>query len=107
LSEDFAKFCVIINRPYKNLTTDEYKNIKAYIFSNLQTNAHVAVGFIRLLYHSLQIEWLVTVEAVPHMVKNANQNKHVFIKGKFIFMQIGSEVVIDDKVCIYVCYVYT
>jgi len=106
LSKDFAKFCVIINKPYKNLTTDQYTNIKAYIFSNLETNAYVTVGFIRVLYHSLQIEWLVTVQAVPHMVKSANQNKHVFIQGKFVFMQIGSEVVIGDKVCMYVCMLY-
>ena len=96
VSADFARFCVIINKPYKNLTIDEYKDIKAYIFSNLKTNTYVTVGFIRVLYHSIQIEWFVTVQAVPHMIKSAHQYKHVFIKGKFVFMQIGSKVVIDE-----------
>ena len=105
LSEDFLKFCVIINKPYKNVTIDEYKNIKAYICSNLNVYAYVTVGFIRMLYHSLHIEWLVTVQAVPHMIKTAYQNKDFFIKKNFVFMQIGIEVVIYDEVsdcmCIY------
>ena len=101
LSEEFAKFCVIIDKPYENVTVDEYKNVKAYIFSNLNVYAHVAVGYIKMLYHSLQIEWLVTVQAVPHMIMSAHQNKDLFIKRNFVYMQIGSEVVINDEVCKY------
>ena len=98
LSKKFAKFCVIINKPYKSVTTEEYEKVKAYIFDNLNTNAYVTVGFIRILCHSLHIEWLVTVQAVPHMVRNAYQNKDIFIKENCIFMQIGIEVVIEDEV---------
>ena len=106
LSEDFLKFCVIINKPYKNVTIDEYKNIKAYICSNLNVYAYVTVGFIRMLYHSLHIEWLVTVQAVPHMIKTAYQNKDFFIKKNFVFMQIGIEVVIYDEVSDCMCIIY-
>ena len=98
LSKDFVKFCVIIDKPYKHVTIEEYEKVKTYIFSNLETNAYVTVGFIRLLYHSLHIEWLVTVQAVPHMIKSAHQNKDIFIKRNFVFMQIGSELVINDEV---------
>ena len=35
LSEDFVKFCIINDKPYKNITTEEYKKVKAYIFDNL------------------------------------------------------------------------
>ena len=101
LSEEFAKFIVIIDKPYENVTVDEYKTVKAYIFSNLNVYAHVAVGYIKLLYHSLHIEWLVTVQAVPHMIMSAHQNKDIFIKRNFVYMQIGSEVVINDEVCEY------
>ena len=115
LSEEFVKFCVIINKPYKNVTIDEYKSIKAYICSNLNVYAYVTVGFIRMLYHSLHIEWLVTVQAVPHMIKTAFQNKDIFVKESIVFMQIGTEVVVNDEVYTYirllviiacVCYVY-
>ena len=97
-SKEFATFCVIINKPYKDVTLEDYKKIKAYIFNNLNVYAHVSVGFIRLLCHSLHIEWLVTVHAVPHMIQSAHQNKDFFIKEKFIYLQIGSKVVIGDKV---------
>ena len=100
LSEDFARFCIIINKPYKSVTVEEYTKVKAYIFSNLKTHAYVTVGFIRMLYHSLHIQWVVTTQAVPHMIKNAHQNKNVFIQENYIFMQIGIEVVIDDEVCV-------
>ena len=98
LSRDFAKFCVIINKPYKSVTIEEYKNVKEYIFDNLNTNAYVTVGFIRILFHSLHIEWLVTIQAVHHMIRNAYQNKDIFIKENIVFMQIGTEVVINDEV---------
>ena len=98
LSEEFVKFCVIIDKPYKNVTTDEYKNIKAYILRNLSVDAHVIASFTKILYHSLHIEWLVTVQAVPHMIRNACRNKDVLIKEKIVFLQIGIEVVINNEV---------
>ena len=101
-SEDFVKFCIIIKKPYEKATIEEYKEIKAYIFSNLETNPSVAVGSVTMHYHSLHIEWLVTVQAVSHMVKSAQQSKDIFIKDNFVFMQIGTEVVINDEVCAYV-----
>ena len=104
-SGDFAKFCIIINKPYKSVTIQEYIKVKSYIFNVLDVNAYVTVGFIKMLFHSLQIEWLVTVQALSHMIKSAYQHKDIFIKEKFIFMQIGTEVVINDEVSI-VCNTY-
>ena len=100
-SEEFAKVCVIIDKPYENVTVEEYEKVKAYVFSNLDIYAYVAVGYIKMLYHSLHIEWLVTVQAVPHMIKSAHQNKNIFIERNYVFMQIGSEVVINNEVCKY------
>ena len=102
LPKDFVKFCVVIKKPYSNVTIKEYNEVKAYIFSNLETNCDVTVGFTTLLYHSLHIEWLVTVQAVPHMIRSAYESKHIFINKNFVFMQIGTEVVIEDKVCKYI-----
>ena len=99
LSEDFARFSIVIDKPYRRLTMEEYAKVKTFIFSNLKTHAYVAVGFLKLLYHSLHIEWFVTVQAVPHMIKNAQQCKDIFVKESFVFMQIGCKVVIDIKVC--------
>ena len=97
-SEDFMKFCVIIRKPYKNVTIKEYKRVKAYICSKLEIKPSATAGFVTLLFHSLHIEWLVTVQAVPHMIKIAHQKKDILIKHDFVFMQIGTEVVINDEV---------
>ena len=102
LSQEFVEFCVIINKPYKYVTIEEYKRIKTYIFSKLETNTYVTVGFVKILYHSLHIEWFVTIQAVPHMIGRAHQSKSIFINEKFVYMQIGSEVVIKDEVCMYI-----
>ena len=101
LSEDFVKLCVVINKPYKNVTTEEYKKVKAYICANLKINAYATQGFVTIFYHSLHIEWLVTIQAVPHMIKAAHQNKDNFIKENFVFIRIGSEIVIEDEVPVF------
>ena len=100
LSEDFVKFCIVIDQPYKNVTPEEYEKVKAYISANLNINAYATARFIRMFYHSLHIEWLVTIQAVPHMIKAAKQSKNEFLKEKFVFMKIGGEIVIDDEVSI-------
>ena len=102
-SEDFIKLCIIINKPYKSVTMKEYENVKAFICSNLKIIPSVISSFFMMLYHSLHIEWLVTVQAVSHMIKIAHQNKDLFIKEKFVYMQISSEVVINDEVRMYAC----
>ena len=98
VSEDFAQFCIVINKPYKNVTIEEYTKVKKFIFTNLKTHAYVTVGFIRMLYGSLHIEWLITVQAVPHMIRNAQKSLNIFIEENFVFMQIGLEIVINNKV---------
>ena len=99
MSKDFVKLCIVIDKPFKNITPKEYENVKAYLLDNLNVNAYTTARFIRMFYHSLHIEWLVTIQAVPHMIKTANQSKIEFLKEKFVFMKIGSEIVIDHKVC--------
>ena len=101
ISKEFVKFCVIVNQPYKSVTIEEYEKIKTYIFNKLKTNDVVIHRFVKMLYHSLHIEWLVTVQAVPHMIRSAHKSKDIFIKEKFVYMQIGSEVVIKEEVCTY------
>ena len=99
MSKEFVRFLSVIDKPYRRLTIEEYTKVKTFIFSKLKTHAYAAIGYFKILYRSLHIEWFVTDQAVPHMIKNAQQSKDVFIKEGFIFMQIGCEVLIDIKVC--------
>lgn len=91
----FEKLCVIIDKPYVKLTLDKYEDIKNFIFKNLDVHRYVTSGYIRVLLDPLHIEWHVTTQAVPHMIKIAHEQQKDFRSKSFIFMEIGKEVIID------------
>ena len=90
----FDKFIAIIDRPYRKLTVDEYEEIKKFIFKNLDINHYVSSGYFRVFYSSLHLEWHVTTQAIPHMIKMAHKRRTVFTKNCYVFMQIGKEIII-------------
>ena len=94
LPKGFAKFCVILDVSYRKLTLEQYKEIKAFIFDNLDVHRYITTGYIRVLFGSLCLEWHVTMQAVPHMIKMAHEQRALFMKNFYIFMQIGEEVII-------------
>ena len=93
----FDKFIVVIDKPYKKLTVDKYEEVKKFIFDNLDVYHYVANEYIRVLFDSLHLEWHVTMQAIPHMIKMACQRKAIFKKNNYIFMQIGKETIIDMR----------
>ena len=103
---EFEKFYVVINKPYNIITLKEYKEIKAYIVKILGSIPSVFRRLNKLVYSSLHIEWLIIVEAVPYMIEMAKQKKDVFLSEKFVFMQIGTEIIFD-VVCIFIIQMYS
>ena len=91
----FEKFCVIIDKPYMQLTVEKYEETKEFIFKNLDTNRYCTNAYIRVLFDSLHLEWHVTTQATPHMIKIALKRKTFFEENHFVFMKIGNEVIID------------
>ena len=91
----FEKFYAFIKKPYKKLTIEEYEKVKSFIFDNLDVHRYVTNGYIEILFDSLHIEWHVTTQATPHMIKVANEQQEFFTKNDLIFMQIGGEIVIN------------
>ena len=91
----FEKFCVIIDKPYKNLSPEKYQEIKTFIFNNLDVHRYVTNGYIRVLFASLHLEWHVTTQAIPHMIKMAHDRRAMFTKNLFVYMQIGKEIIIN------------
>ena len=92
---EFEKFCVIIDQSYKKLTTEKYEEIKKFIFDNLDTHRYVTNEYIRVLFGCLHLEWHVTTQAIPHMIKTACQQQAVFKNNSYVFMQIGKEIIFD------------
>ena len=94
LPPEFAKFCVILDVPYRKLTLEQYKEIKAFIFDNLDVHRYITTGYIRVLFGSIGLKWHVTMQAVPHMIEMAYRKRALFIENFYVFMQIGEEVII-------------
>jgi len=91
----FERFCVIIDKSYKKLTAEKYEETKTFIFNNLDTHCYVTNGYIRVLFDSLHLEWHVTIQATPHMIKMAHKWQAFFKNNFFVFMQIGKEITIS------------
>jgi len=108
----FERFCVIIDKPYKKLTVDKYEEIKTFVFNNLDTHRYVTNKYIRVLFDSLHLEWLVTIQAIPHMIKVAHEQQMFFKNNFLVFMQIGKEIIInipteETSVSLHICtYMY-
>ena len=93
----FEKFCVIIDKPYKKLTVEKYEEIKEFILENLDIHHYVTNEYIRVLLGSLYLEWHVTSQAIPQMIKKANEQKAFFRKNLVVFMQIGEKIIINKQ----------
>ena len=91
----FEKLCVVIDKPYVKLTVDKYEDMKNFIFNNLDVHCYITSGYFRVLLDPLHLEWHVTTQAIPHMIKMAHERQDVFKSKSFIFMEIGKEVIID------------
>lgn len=98
LPPEFKKICVTIDKPFTSLTKSKYEEIKEFVFGQLDTKHYVASPYVKILFHSLHLEWYVTGQAVPFMINMAFQNKDVFIKEGFVFMQIGENTIFDRQV---------
>ena len=91
----FEKFCVIIDKPYKKLTVEEYEKTKKFIFDNLEVRHYVNTRYLRVLFDSLHLEWHVVVVVIPHMIEMAYERQENFKEKSYVYMQIGKEIIID------------
>ena len=92
----FRKFLLIIKTHYKDISPKQFKTIRNYIVKTLKIKSYMLTRYMKFHFNSLHIEWLVIVQAIPYMIKMAHQNKEMFINEKFVFMKIGSEIIIDQ-----------
>ena len=103
--QDFIRFYACIKKRYVNFTLEEYKEVKYHIFTLLAINYNVATHHIKGWFESLHLEWYVTRQAVPHMMKMALQSKHNIAKKPIVCIQIGKNIYVLDEcqVRAYIC----
>ena len=94
--EDYVKLCLIIEQPYKDLTVEDFMELRTFIFQNLDIKEYTALPFGMFLFRSLHLEWYVPVQAVSHIVKMIHLNKKVFIQKSIVLIKF-QQIILDVR----------
>ena len=97
IPQDYIRLSIIIDKPYRELSLQNFTELQEFIFSNLDVKQYIALPFIRFLFCSLHLEWYVLKKAAAHMIKMAKLNEEVFVRNSVVFIQVDQFVVLDSK----------
>jgi len=97
ITHEYVIMKVIIDKPYQELTLEEFTRVRNYIFDHLETKHYVALPHIKFLIGSLQLQWYVLKKAAPHMIKMAQHNEEIFVNNKVVFIQVDEFIVFDNR----------
>ena len=97
LPNEYVKMTIIIEKPYKELTLQNFTDLREYIFKLMDVKPYIAHPFIKFLFSSLHIEWYVLQQAVPHMIKMSYKNIGRLKEYSVVYIKIGEEMILDDK----------
>ena len=97
ISYDYIILSVIIDKPYRELTLEDFTKLRDFIFRNLDIKHYIALPHIKFLFGSLHLEWYVVKKAASHMIKMGQQNEKIFIESSVVFIQIDQSVVLDCR----------
>lgn len=100
LPEGYEEMVAIVsNKIFCRITKEEYDKMKMFTTKHCGVKPYVLPPFKRVSSSSLLIVWLIPSTAVGHMMFSAIVNVNNFIKESFVFLQIASEVLIDQRRC--------
>jgi len=95
LPVNYVKLCITVDRPYKDLTLQDYDELRTFIFEHLDVQKYIALPFIKFLFSSLHLEWYIPIHAVSHVIKAVHQNNQVLIQKSILLVKIGEKSVLD------------
>ena len=95
--KDYAKLYLIIDEPYKDLTLQDFDELRTFIFNHLDVKKYIALPFVKFLFRSLHLEWYVPVQAVSHIIKMIHKSKKVFIQKSIVLIKIGDKTILDVR----------
>ena len=95
LPKNYVNLSIIVDKPYKNLTLENFIQLRDFIFEHLDVHRFIALPFIKFLFSSLHLEWCIPVQAVSHVIKMANRNKEPFISKLITLIQVGNKTILD------------
>ena len=97
ISHEYITLTVIIDKPYQELTREEYIKLRDFICKYLDIKHYTVLPHIKYLVGSLHLEWYVLKKASPHMIKMAQQNEEIFTSNSVVFIQVDQLVVFDYR----------
>ena len=97
LPNEYAKMTITIEKPYKELTLQNFTELREFIFKQMDVKPYIAHPFIKFLFSSLHLEWYVLQQAVPHMIKMSYKNIGRLKEYSVVYIKIGEEMILDDN----------
>ena len=97
LPVNYIKLCITVDQPYKDLTLQQYDELRTFIFEHLDVKKYIAQPFIKFLFSSLHLEWYIPMQAVSHVIRAIHQNKEVLIQKFIVLIKIGEKTILDTK----------
>lgn len=98
LPEGYTKMVVIIkDKNFLDITLEEYQILKEFTAQHCQIPSYFLSPFIQASESSLLLEWSVPLTAVSYMVKKATNNSDFFVKEGFVYLEISSSVIFDNR----------
>ena len=96
LPVEYVKMAIIVEKPYKELTLEQFVELRDFIFKQMDVRPYIAHPFIKFLYSSLHMEWYILQQAVPHIIKMSFKNIKRLKEYSIVHIQIGEETVLDN-----------
>ena len=103
LPDEYVKMTIIVDKPYKELTLQNFIELKNFIFEQMDVKPYIAHPFIKFLFSSLHLEWYVLQQAVPHMIEMSCKNIETLKKFSIIYIKIGEKILLDSDITHKVC----
>ena len=95
LPANYIKLIIIVDKPYKSLTLQDFHELKTFIFKHLDVQKFITLPFIKFLFNSLHLEWCIPIQAASHIIKMVNLNKGALIGELITLIQVGDKIILD------------
>jgi len=89
---------IVNDKIFSSITKEEYDELKQFISQQCGVEPYVMSPFSKASpFSSIVIEWLITFNAVSHMIETAKNNVNKFNKENFLYLKISSTVIFDHR----------
>lgn len=96
LPDEYIKMTIIVEKPYKELTLENFFELRDFIFSQMDVKPFIAYPFVKFLFSSLHLEWYVLQQAISHMMKMSYKNIEKLKGYSIVHIKIGEETILDN-----------